>query len=234
MQLICPNLQSFQCSIIKKVTKPDGECLIFYILNDSSFNDNDSQKPVQQVIISLTQSIFIESLCDEQIARAVREDIELTLFVDANLSKQKLLNIPSADQVVALQLPHQGTLLLYPKALQVMPYPRLFKEAFLVAIPWLGLMISLFSVYFTVISTVKRNRNKQALSFTFSPTFHALSTLICCYPPILFYLSLNQFIPLAWLVSYFLLCAFNFLASKQRNTQVDTYNQAILDKTNKP
>ncbi len=232
MQLISPNLQSFQCSIIKKVTKPESECLFFCILNDNTSNDKDSQKPVQQVIIYQTQSMCIEGFCNAATETAIEEGIELTLFCDANLSKLNNLNIPNVDQVVALQFPQQPAQLLYPKALQVMPYIRLFKEAFLVAIPWLGLMISMCSTYFTVKSAAKRKRTKQALRFTFSPIFHALSTLICCYPLILFYLSLNQFIPLAWLVSYFLLCAFNFYASKQRNAQVDHYNLAILDKIN--
>jgi hypothetical protein len=222
MQLISPNLQSFHCQVIKKVTHCEGHYLFFAILNQSSAQKNDCQNIVQQVVVFQT-----DNKSNADVEKTIENDNELTLFADANFTKQTLIQTPNIDQIVALQPPNQKVQLLYPKALQLMPYPRLLKEAFLTAIPWIGLLISLLSLAFSLSNASKSKNNKRKLRFTFPLSFHLLNTTVCCYPVLLIYFSLNQYMPFTIVLSYFVLCLLNYSASKQRNTNVESYNQAI-------
>ena len=223
MQLFPQNLQSFKCCVIKKFTDSEGQSLFFGIINEDSPQNVSKDNSVQQVTVFKAPYKTLQAVED-----MVGTDTVLTLFADTHLSKQTLITNPAIDQLVAFKYPKQTAQLLYPKALQLMPYTRLLKESFLVAIPWLGLFISLFSLTFSVSSTIKRKKKSSKLRFTFPSSFHLISTLICCYPALLIYFSLNQYLPFAIVMSYFVLCLLNYCASKQRNSKVDRYNQAIL------
>ncbi len=243
MQLISQNLSSISCSVLKIQSLQDDELSIFCLIDDE--HEEAYEGSAQQVI-----HFKASAESDQRINIGIQEGSEITLFIDSNFARYQcptqnldqsftlsfdkkntnkvMKRIPSQQMVVALQLNDQPALLLYPKALQQMPYLRLFKEAFLVAIPWLGLLISLFGLVFSLKN--KLNRAKSTLKFSFTSPFYIGCTLISCYPLLLIYFSLNQYLPIAIAVSYCFLCLLNYFGSYWRNRQVSSYNNMLLTK----
>lgn len=244
MPLISPRLRSLHCTVLKKIIKPNNQVSIFFQNNEETINSCEEQgKPSSSAKAqhTVTQQVIcypLDENCNSQIKQDIEEDQIVRLFIDDNFAKKQLSHehlstkdqqqLAHSEKVVALQLPDQSPQLLYPKALQQMPYLRLFKEAFLVAIPWLGLLISLFGLLYS--AKAKINQQYRPLRFSFTPLFYLTSSVLCCYPLVLIYFSLNQYLPLAIIVSYGFLCLLNYIASISRNQQVKNYNTAILAK----
>ncbi|MEH6443071.1 MAG: hypothetical protein V7784_04155 [Oceanospirillaceae bacterium] len=168
---------------------------------------------VQQVSLCVVPTQFIANLHDE-----------LYLYVDQNLPCHPVLISHQSDH----DNPHENHLaLLYPKALQQMPYLRGLQESFLLMIPWLGLAISLVSLW--ILRSTKRNAStKKPLKFTFKFNFYLCSGLITGYPILFILLDINQFLWAGAIFAYILLCCLNGYASYERNQRVQQYNMAIL------
>lgn len=130
----------------------------------------------------------------------------------------------------AVAIGHKSAQLLFPKHLQLMPYLRAWQESFLIMIPWLGFVISvLMLISMSLLKTgEKRSKNDKKLKFTFSLGFYLSSSLLTLYPILLTFLDKSAWI--VWFAPgiFLLLMAFNLLATKHRNNQVDQYNQSIL------
>lgn len=230
-----PNLVAYRVTVIKVLTKATN-CQCLFTLSDLPKPASELDCPVQHIEVC-----YINPVCTADSASLAtlnspfKVGQKLTLYCDRNLLKHSPTHFPVTPHHQPLAIAVTGVAiapdssshcqLIYPKPLQTMPYSRIFKEAFLSAIPWLGLLICLLGAY--VATKQKQQAHAAGLTFTFKPSFYWLCLIISGYPVLLLYLGLNQYLLLAMSVSYLLLILINFSASITRNREVAKYNQLI-------
>ena len=194
-----PKLSSSITEVVATV-EPSGKTGSIYVLAIAPTND-----PVQQL---LRYPALVPVITGEN----------LMVVTDQQLS----------GTTVAIKNPAtQQAALLEPKALQSMPYSRAFSESIFMTVPWLGMPICFFMLFAVHSSTIDKDTSKP-LSFSFTPLFFFICSIISCYPLVLVAMDLSHLIVAVIPLAYCLFVAFNLYATRERNLRVLQYKHAIL------